>query len=51
MTIINNWFHKDIKGCPRHLIYPRLYLLWDWVLRPGADMGLKRYIRWLRRKD
>ncbi len=48
---IEKWFEKDIDGCPRHLLYPKSYLLWDWVLRPGANMGIKNYIHWLRRKN
>jgi hypothetical protein len=46
---IERWFMADVDGCPRHLIYPRLWLLWDWVLRPGAYMGLRHYLRWLAR--
>jgi hypothetical protein len=51
--MLGKWWDKDIDGCPRHMLWPRLYLLWDWVFDPQGtpEMGIKRYMQWMLRKD
>lgn len=37
-----------------HLVHPRLYNFWEWVVMPvswGGRLGFRNYIRWVTRKD